>query len=104
MEDSKLMQKEFHELKSKVDDIHRILLGNDHEQEIGMLPRLKNLEYDVKSLKDLQIKTRIEEMEKDVKELKQTFFKIKWIAIGALAPASYGVYDIIQEILKSLLK
>jgi hypothetical protein len=41
MENTFTMEQEFHELKNKVDEIHRILLGNEHEQEVGIHSRVK---------------------------------------------------------------
>ena len=45
-----IMEKEFHELKNKVDEIHRILLGNEHEQEVGIHSRVKRNEVEIKAL------------------------------------------------------
>lgn len=77
------MEKEFHELKNKVDEIHRILLGNDHEQEVG-------------------IHSRVKKNESEIKVLKEWKSMITYFAYGMVVPASYGVFDIIKSILSKL--
>ncbi len=80
-----IMEKEFHELKNKVDEIHRILLGNEHEQEVGIHSRVKRNEVEIKALQ----------------EWKQ---RITYFAYGMVIPASYGVFDVIKSILQVIGK
>ena len=44
------MEKEFHELKAKVDDIHRLLLGSEHEEDVGILYRIRKNEADIQNI------------------------------------------------------
>ena len=78
-----IMEKEFHELKNKVDDIHRMLLGSEHEQEVGLLHRLK-------------------ENEKSIKALFEWREKVTWFAYGMTIPATYGMFDIIKAIIQRI--
>ena len=80
-----IMEKEFLELKNKVDEIHRILLGNEHEQEVGIHSRAKRNEVEIKALQ----------------EWKQ---RIIYFAYGMVIPASYGVFDLIKSILQVIGK
>lgn len=77
------MEREFHELKEKVDEIHRILLGSEHEQEVGIHSRVRKNEAEIKSLQDWKA-------------------RITYFAYGMIVPASYGVFDIIKSLLQSL--
>lgn len=79
------MEKEFHDLKSKVDEIHRILLGSEHEQEVGIHSRVKKNEVEIKSLQEWKA-------------------RITYFAYGMIVPASYGVFDIIKSILLTIGK
>ena len=79
------MEKEFHELKNKVDEIHRILLGNEHEQEVGIYSRVKKNEVEIKS----------------IQEWRQ---HITYFAYGMVIPASYGVFDVIKSLLQVIGK
>ena len=80
-----LMEQEFRDLTHKVDDIHRILLGSEHDKEVGILHRIKNTETRIKSLEDWKS-------------------KITYVAFGMSIPATYGVFDIIKTILSSFGK
>ena len=80
-----IMEKEFHELKNKVDEIHRILLGNEHEKEVGIHSRVKRNEVEIKALQ----------------EWKQ---RITYFAYGMVIPASYGVFDVIKSLLQVIGK
>jgi hypothetical protein len=77
------MEKEFHDLKSKVDEIHRILLGSEHEQEVGIHSRVKRNEVEIKSLQEWKA-------------------RITYFAYGMVVPASYGIFDIIKSILLTI--
>jgi len=77
------MEKEFHELKSKVDEIHRILLGNEHDEEVGLHSRVKRNEAEIKALQDWKA-------------------RITYFAMGMIVPASYGVFDVVKSIVNSL--
>jgi hypothetical protein len=79
------MEKELHELKNKVDEIHRILLGNEHEQEVGIHSRVKKNEVEIKA----------------IQEWKQ---RITYFAYGMIIPASYGVFDVVKSILQAIGK
>lgn len=79
------MEKELHELKNKVDEIHRILLGNEHEQEVGIHSRVKKNEVEIKT----------------IQEWKQ---RITYFAYGMIIPASYGVFDVVKSILQVIGK
>ena len=78
-------QKAFNDLIHKVDEIHRTLLGSEHEKDIGVL-------------------ARVQELEKEVDKLKQWRHNITYFAYGAVIPASYGMYDIIREAINHLAK
>ena len=43
-------QNEFHDLKNKVDEIHRLLLGSEHEKEVGILHRIRKNEDKIDAL------------------------------------------------------
>lgn len=79
------MEKELHELKNKVDEIHRILLGNEHDQEVGIHSRVKKNEVEIKT----------------IQEWKQ---RITYFAYGMIIPASYGVFDVVKSILQVIGK
>jgi hypothetical protein len=79
------IEKELHELKNKVDEIHRILLGNEHEQEVGIHSRVKKNEVEIKA----------------IQEWKQ---RITYFAYGMIIPASYGVFDVVKSILQVIGK
>lgn len=79
------MEKEFHELKEKVDEIHRILLGSEHEQEVGIHSRVRKNEAEIKALQDWKA-------------------RITYFAYGMIVPASYGVFDIIKSVLMAISK
>ena len=80
-----IMEKEFHELKNKVDEIHRILLGIEHEQEVGIHSRVKRNEVEIKALKEWEQ-------------------RITYFAYGMVIPASYGVFDVIKSLLQVIGK
>ena len=77
--------KEFHDLKNKVDDIHRLLLGSEHEKEVGILHRIRKNEDKIDAFE--QWKARI------------TYF-----AYGMIVPASYGVIDFVKSIISAFGK
>lgn len=79
------MEREFHELKEKVDEIHRILLGSEHEQEVGIHSRVRKNEAEIKALQDWKA-------------------RITYFAYGMIVPASYGVFDIIKSVLMAISK
>jgi hypothetical protein len=79
------MEKEFHELKAKVDDIHRLLLGSEHEEDVGILYRIRKNEADIKSFQDWKA-------------------RITYFAYGMIVPASYGVFDVVKSIVNVLGK
>lgn len=79
------MEKEFHELKAKVDDIHRLLLGSEHEEDVGILYRIRKNEADIQSFKDWKA-------------------RITYFAYGMVVPASYGVFDVVKSILQAIGK
>ncbi len=79
------MEKEFHELKEKVDEIHRILLGSEHEQEVGIHSRVRKNESEIKALQDWKA-------------------RITYFAYGMIVPASYGAFDIIKSVLMAISK
>lgn len=77
------MEKQFNELTHKVDEIHRLLIGSEHEQEVGILFRIRKNEADMKSIQNW-------------KE------KITYFAYGAVIPTCWGMVDILRY-LKSIL-
>ena len=77
------MEKEFHELKNKVDDIHRLLLGTEHEEDVGILYRIRKNEADIQAFKDWKA-------------------RITYFAYGMIIPASYGVFDVVKSIVNIL--
>ena len=79
------MEKEFHELKAKVDDIHRLLLGLEHEEDVGILYRIRKNEADIQNFKDWKA-------------------RITYFAYGMIVPASYGVFDVVKSILQAIGK
>lgn len=79
------MEKEFHELKDKVDDIHRLLLGSEHEEDVGILYRIRKNEADIKGFQDWKA-------------------RITYFAYGMIVPASYGVFDVVRSILQAMDK
>lgn len=79
------MEKEFHELKAKVDDIHRLLLGSEHEEDVGILYRIRKSEADIKAFQDWKA-------------------RITYFAYGMIVPASYGVFDVVKSILQAFGK
>lgn len=80
-----VMEKEFHELKNKVDDIHRLLLGSEHEEDVGILYRIRKNEADIKGFQDWKA-------------------RITYFAYGMIVPASYGVFDVVRSILQAMDK
>ena len=78
-------QNEFHDLKNKVDEIHRLLLGSEHEKEVGILHRIRKNEDKIDAFE--QWKARI------------TYF-----AYGMIVPASYGVIDFVKSIISAFGK
>ena len=78
-----IMEKEFHELKNKVDDIHRLLLGTEHEEDVGILYRIRKNEADIQAFKDWKA-------------------RITYFAYGMIIPASYGVFDVVKSIVNIL--
>lgn len=79
------MEKEFHDLKTKVDEIHRLLIGNEHDEDVGILSRLKKNETEMRAINEW--KSRI------------TYF-----AYGMVVPATYGVFDVIKTIINTVGK
>jgi len=79
------MEKEFHELKNKVDDIHRLLLGPEHEEDVGILYRIRKNEADIKGFQNWKA-------------------RITYFAYGMIVPASYGVFDVVKSILQAMDK
>ena len=79
------MEKEFHELKNKVDDIHRLLLGSEHEEDVGILYRIRKNEADIKGFQNWKA-------------------RITYFAYGMIVPASYGVFDVVRSILQAMDK
>lgn len=79
------MEREFHDLKTKVDDIHRLLLGSDHEEEVGILYRIRQTEKEIKTIWGLINNT-------------------KYFLMGMVVPATYGMYDIVKAIINSFAK
>ncbi|HRH58108.1 MAG TPA: hypothetical protein PLS10_10660 [Chitinophagales bacterium] len=79
------MEKEFRELKAKVDDIHRLLLGSEHEEDVGILYRIRKNEADIQNFKDWKA-------------------RITYFAYGMVVPASYGVFDVVKSILQAIGK
>ena len=79
------MEKEFHELKGKVDEIHRMLLGSEHDTEVGLLHRIKT-------------------NEKDIKAIYAWKEKLTYFAYGMILPASYGLFDIGKAIVSVIIK
>jgi len=77
--------KEFHDLKNKVDDIHRLLLGSEHEKEVGILHRIRK-------------------NEDEIDDIKQWKARITYFAYGMIVPASYGVIDVVKSILAAFGK
>ena len=80
-----VMEKEFHELKNKVDDIHRFLFGSEHEEDVGILYRIRKNEADIKGFQDWKA-------------------RITYFAYGMIVPASYGVFDVVRSILQAMDK
>lgn len=76
------MEREFHDLKMKVDDIHRMLIGTEHDEEVGILSRLKANEKDMRDIKDWKA-------------------RITYFAYGMIVPASYGVFDVIKTVISA---
>lgn len=74
------MEKEFHELKTKVDDIHRMLIGTEHDEEVGILPRLRANEREIRDIKDWKV-------------------RVTYFAYGMVVPATYGVFDVVKSII-----
>jgi hypothetical protein len=77
--------KEFHDLKNKVDDIHRLLLGSEHEKEVGILHRIRK-------------------NEDEIDDIKQWKARITYFAYGMIVPASYGVIDVVKSIIAAIGK
>lgn len=78
-------QNEFHDLKNKVDEIHRLLLGSEHEKEVGILHRIRK-------------------NEDEIDDIKQWKARITYFAYGMIVPASYGVIDVVKSIITALGK
>ena len=78
-------QNEFHDLKNKVDEIHRLLLGSEHEKEVGILHRIRK-------------------NEDEIDDIKQWKARITYFAYGMIVPASYGVIDVFKSIITALGK
>jgi hypothetical protein len=74
------LEKQMSEIKGMVMDIHRVVLGSEHEKDLGLLSRVK-------------------ELEQKVDKLENTMKKIKWIAIGWALPASVGVLEFLRAII-----
>lgn len=72
---------QINEIMHKINEIHRLIVGSEHDKDTGLLSRVKDLESRVDSIQD-------------------TIVKSKWFLIGVGFFAGWGIIDIIKIIFK----
>lgn len=83
MEHKTAPENKMDKLTELVMDIHRVVLGTEHEKDLSLLSRVRDLE------------------EKTLKQEKN-WNMVKWIGIGWSIPTSVGIIEFLKVVIKSL--
>lgn len=75
------IEQEIADLKEMVKDLHRLLVGHEHDEAVGLLHWKK-------------------ESEKRITTLEKFKDKIIWVGIGMSIPGGLGVFKIVEYLLK----
>lgn len=75
------LEKQMQDIRNMVVDIHRVVLGSEHEKDLGLLSRVRELEERIIKV-DMILK------------------RAKWVMIGMAIPASWGIRDLIEILTK----
>lgn len=96
------MQKDIHEIKTKVDDLFTALMGSKVAQDGGLVGRIVELEKENSTLREEIQKTRME-LQESIQLLENKAEKSKWMVGVLWIGAGAGLATLISFLL-SLLK